>query len=87
MDWQTLRTQYPHSWLLVEAFDASTEGDQRIIPHLELIASFGSDWDAAWERYKSLHHADRRREYYVLHTDRETLDIGVIDAFGRVVTG
>ncbi len=85
MNWQELRLQHPHSWLLVEAFDAYTEGNQRIIPHLELIAAFGDDWEAAWERYKALHHADKYREYYVLHTDREALDIGVLDAFRRAV--
>jgi hypothetical protein len=85
MDWQELRRQYPHSWLLVEAFDAYTEGDQRIIPRLELIAEFGVDWETAWDRYKTLHRADKHREYYVLHSDRETLDIGVLDAFWRVV--
>jgi len=67
------------------SFDAYTQAGQRVIPHLELIADFGDGWDAAWSRYKALHHADPRREYYVVHTDREELDIGVIDAFGREV--
>ncbi len=85
MNWNELRLQYPHSWLLVEAFDAYTENGQRVIPHLELIAVFYQDWAAAWERYQSLHRADKNREYYILHSDREALDIGVIDAFGRVL--
>jgi hypothetical protein len=85
MNWQALRQRYPHSWLVVEAFGASTEHGQRVIPRLELIADFGADWEAAWERYKALHHTDKRREYYVLHTDREVLDIGVLDAFWRVL--
>ena len=53
--------------------------------HDQVIADFGADWKPAWERYKALHHADPQREYYMLHTDREVLDIGVIDSFGRVV--
>lgn len=85
MNCHEIRTQYPHSWLLVEAFDAHTENGQRIIPHLELIAVFNQDWDATWERYQSLHRADKNREYYILHSDREALDIGVIDAFGQVL--
>lgn len=85
MNWQDLRAQYPRSWVIVEAFDAYTENGQRIIPRLELIAAFGDDWEAAWKRYKALHRAAKRREYYVLHTDREALDIGVLDAFWRVL--
>ena len=79
-----MRQKYPSRWLLVEAFEAYTKAGRRVIPNLELIADFGDDWGAAWSRYKALHRADPRREYYVVHTDREELDIGVIDAFGRV---
>jgi hypothetical protein len=84
-NWQAVRAQYPTQWVLIEAYDAYTQAGQRIIPRLELIAAFGDAWDAAWARYKALHYADCRREYYVVHTDRAALDIGVIDAFGRVV--
>src|SRR5215510_458713 len=86
MTWQEIRNQYQHSWLLVEALNAYTEGAQRIIPHLNVIKNFDDDWRAAWEEYKHLHHLDKYREYYVLHTDRVELDIGVLDAFGRAVT-
>ena len=84
MNWQELRKNYPHSWLVVEAIGAFTENDQRVIPQLDFIAAFGSDWQAAWNHYKMLHRADKYREYYVLHTDRETLDIGILDSFWRV---
>jgi hypothetical protein len=85
MDWQAIREQHPQQWLVVEAFDAYSENGQRVIPHLEVIQAFGSDSMAAWSMYKSLHRADTNREYYVLHTDREELNIGVLDVFGRVV--
>ena len=85
MNWQELRQNYPSNWLVVEAIDAFTENNQRIIPNLRFIAAFGSDWQAAWDHYKSLHRADKDREYYVLHTDRESLDIGVLDSFWRVI--
>lgn len=85
MNWQDIREKHPHSWLVVEAFGAFTENGQRVIPQLELIADFGDDWQAAWDRYKALHHADKQREYYMLHSDREVLDIGVLDSFRRVV--
>lgn len=84
MNWQELRKQYSHSWLVVEAIGAYTENNERIIPELSLIASFGSDWQAAWDRYKALHRVNKHREYYVVHTDRDALDIGVLDSFWRV---
>ena len=86
MNWQELRKNYPSSWLVVEAIGAFTENDQRVIPTLHFVAAFGSNWQVAWDHYKSLHLADKYREYYVLHTDRETLDIGVLDSFGRIVS-
>lgn len=39
----------------------------------------------AWEHYKRLHHADKWREYYVLHTDRQELNIAVMDEIRRIV--
>lgn len=86
MDWSQIRQHYPGQWVVVEAFDAYTEGDQRVIPRLEVIGVH-DDWRSAWEHYKQLHHADRLREYYMLHTDRTELDIGVMDGFRRVVRG
>jgi hypothetical protein len=86
MNWQEIREHYPHRWLVAEALDAYTEGAQRIANKLEVVAEFGDDSKAAWKHYLELHHLDKRREYYVLHTDREELNIGVIDAFRRIVT-
>jgi len=86
MTWEEIREQYPHRWLVVEAYNAFTEGAKRVINHLEVVGMFEDDWKPAWEHYKRLHHADRWREYYVLHTDREELNIGVMDEFRRIVT-
>jgi hypothetical protein len=85
MTWQEIRQQHPHSWVLVEALDAFTAGSQRVINDLRLIQTFHASWQEAWEQYKALHKANRDREYYVLHTDRASLDIGVLDTFGWVV--
>ncbi len=85
MTWDEIRQQYAHSWVLIEALNAFTEAGQRIIPDLKIIQVFGMNWNDAWAHYKQVHDADRNREYYVVHTDRERLDIGVIDVFGRIV--
>jgi hypothetical protein len=86
MNWHEIRQQYPHRWLVVEAIGAYTEGAKRVISHLEVIAVFEQDWKPAWECYKQVHHADKRREYYMLHTDREELNIGVMTAFRQVIS-
>jgi hypothetical protein len=85
MDWQTVREKYPHKWVVVEAYNAMTQGGQRIIPRLEVVGVYET-WREAWEQYKRLHSADRHREYYPLHTDRQALNIGVLDIFRRKVT-
>jgi hypothetical protein len=86
MEWQAIREHYPHRWVIVEAFDAYTDGAKRITNHLEVVGMFGKDWKPAWDHYKRLHKTDKEREYYAVHTDREELNIGVLDAFGRVLT-
>ena len=85
MNWQELRSRYPDRWVLVEALDATTEHGNRIIGGLILVGDFGSSWAEAWTHYKAHHHADKQREYYVLHTANEVLEVGVIDAFGHVL--
>jgi hypothetical protein len=85
MIWEDIRQQYPDRWVIVEALNAFTQDGQRIIPELRLVNAFGSDWREAWESYKQIHHADKNREYYPLHTKRKVLEIGVIDAFGHIL--
>lgn len=85
MNWQTIRELYPHRWVVVEAYDGHTQGGKRIINQLEVVGMFEDEWKPAWEHYKRLHHAEKEREYYVVHTDQVELDIGVMDAFGRIV--
>jgi hypothetical protein len=81
MNWQKIRQQYPHRWLVVEAFDAYTEGAQRVTDHLEVLGEFGDDSKAAWRHYLQVHHEDKRREFFILHTDRAVLNIEVLPVF------
>ncbi|MEO0562006.1 MAG: hypothetical protein AAF125_07830 [Chloroflexota bacterium] len=83
MTWDEIRTAYPNRWVVIEATEAHTDGARRVLDQIALIAAFGDDYMIAWKRYKALHHASPEREYYVAHTDREQLDIGVLDMFGR----
>lgn len=83
MNWQEIREKYPHRWVVVEALDGCTEGEHRIINKLIVVSMFEDNWKPAWEHYELLHRTHKNREYYVLHTDRPELNIGVLYAFGR----
>jgi len=74
MTWDEIRQQYPHQWLLVEAIQAHTEGEQRIVEELTIVNIY-SDSRTAIRSYVNLHEQDPARELYVLHTDREALEI------------
>ena len=74
MKWVDIRQSYPSQWLLVEAIAAHSEEDRRVLEELAVIDAF-ADSDAAWRRYSYLHHEAADREFYILHTDREELDI------------
>jgi hypothetical protein len=69
-----IRQTFPHRWLLLEALKAHSDAGKRVVEELAVLDSF-SDPIAAWRRYKDLHHRLRDREFYVIHTDREELDI------------
>lgn len=74
MQWQEIRQHYPQQWLLLEAIEAHSEANKRILEQLAVIETF-SDSVAAMKRYARLHHDAPDRELYVFHTGRETLDI------------
>lgn len=74
MQWAEIRRPYPEQWLLLEALDAHTEGNQRILEQLAVLDAF-DDSQSAMKRYAQLHHVAPARELYVFHTRRETLDV------------
>jgi len=74
MVWKEIRNHYPSQWLLVEAIKAHTESDKRILEELSVISIF-PDSTPAMKAYMKLHRESPKRELYVLHTDREEIDI------------
>lgn len=74
MLWQEIRTKFPQSWVLVEAIEAHTEKNQRIIDRLSVIDKFPGFFEAM-DVYKLLHSQTPNREMYVLHTQNEELKI------------
>jgi len=37
MDWQEIRQTHPHQWLLVEALEARSENDRRIVEQMSVV--------------------------------------------------
>ena len=81
MVWQDIRKYYPQQWLLVEAIQAHSEANKRILEQLAVVDTF-PDSIAAMQRYTQLHHEAPQRELYVFHTSRERLDISERSWFG-----
>lgn len=74
MQWNKIRNLYPHQWLLIEAIKAHTESGKRILDQLSVINTFTKSQEAMKD-YSQLHHKMPERELYILHTDKETIDI------------
>jgi hypothetical protein len=72
--WDQVRNVYPNSWVLVQAMSSHSEGNQRVLDAMNVLDVF-SDSEVALRHYLKLHREDRNKEMYVLHTDREILDI------------
>jgi hypothetical protein len=81
MQWTEIREHFPHQWLLIEAVEAHSAEDQRILDDIAIIQTF-SDSVTAMARYQELHHRNPLLEMYVVHTDRELLEIGEIRWLG-----
>ena len=74
MKWIDLRSQFPHQWLVVEALDARSELGKRLLEEMAVVDRY-PDGESAMRAYLKLHRQAPERELYVLHTDREKLDI------------
>lgn len=75
MKWEDVKKKYINQWVLIEALEAHSENEERIIDDISVIDVTGSDSKKALEGYKELHRENNERELYVVHTSREKLDI------------
>ncbi len=74
MRWSEVREAYPEKWLIIEALEAHTEGDRRLLDRIAVV-EVCSDGANAMQRYRRLHREFPLREFYFVHTSREVLDI------------
>jgi hypothetical protein len=75
MRWDDLKKTAPQQWVIIEAVDAYTGGDNRIIGDIQLVEMFDADNVGALRRYVQFHKAHPEKEYYVVHTSRPELNV------------
>ncbi|HZF10007.1 MAG TPA: hypothetical protein VFE33_14550 [Thermoanaerobaculia bacterium] len=86
MIWTDIRQHYPHQWLLVEALLAHSQSGKRQLDELAVVDAF-SDGETALRAYLRLHRDAPLRELYVVHSDREELEITERTLLGLRVAG
>ena len=76
MKWEEVKINYNSAWLLIEAMEAHTEGENRIVDKISVIDAFNEQTSKnALLKYLELHKDFPNREFYVAHSDRKSLDI------------
>ena len=76
MIWEEVQKLYPSSWLVIEAIEAKTEGQDRVIDKLSVLDFFAEETSKnALLKYLQLHKTYPERELYVVHSSRPELDI------------
>ena len=74
MTWTDIRRHYPHQWLLIEALLAHSRSGKRQLEEMAVVDAF-TDGETALRSYLRLHRDAPLRELYVVHSDREELEI------------
>jgi hypothetical protein len=74
MQWSEIRKAYPNTWLVIEALEAHSDAQQRVLDRIAVVESC-EDGSSAFQSYQRLHHEHPWRELYYVHTGREALDI------------
>lgn len=74
MHWSEIRQSHPDQWVVIEALEAHTEGDRRILDRIAVVEQC-PDGASAMQSYRRLHRQYPSRELYFVHTSREDLQI------------
>lgn len=72
--WDDVKQAYPHQRVVFEAINSHSNEGKRIVDAIGNVEAFG-DGETAMRRYLTLHRESHQRELYVVHTDKENLDI------------
>lgn len=79
--WAEIRRQFPRQWLLVEAIAAHSSEGKRVLEDIAVLDAY-EEAGAAMKSYQDVHRRSPQCELYVVHTDREALDITEVDWLG-----
>ena len=79
--WEEIRRQFPRQWLLVEAIAAHSVEGRRVLDDIAVLDAF-KEAASALKRYQEVRRSSPQSELYVVHTDRETLDITEVNWLG-----
>jgi len=74
MRWADIRTIHPNQWLVIEALEAHTDGNRRVLDRIAVV-DVCPDGSAAFSRYRELHRTHPGRELYFVHTSNADLEI------------
>jgi hypothetical protein len=75
MKWGEIRVRYPEQWLLIEAVNAHSQADRRVLDELSVVDSF-QDSAEALQQYSRLHHEAPSRDHLDI-TERQWLGVRV----------
>ncbi len=75
MTWNEIRLMHPSTWVIIEAVEAYSRDDRRVLEQVAIVGGFGDNGNEAMRRYVQLHRAHPEREMYVVNTERLILDI------------
>lgn len=89
MKWEEIRSKIPDKIVLVEAINAYSKDNKRIIEEMAVINEFEDSKEKgkeAWDTYKRLHRQFPSKELYIFHTSNNTIEVeeGFIGIRGRV---
>jgi len=74
MRWSDIRKAYPDQWLIIEALQAHTENNRRMLDNIAVTETC-KDGASAMRSYRRLHRQYPSREFYFVHTNRQELQI------------
>ena len=74
MIWSEVRQAYPNRWLIIEAVEARTLDERRILDKIAVM-EVCRDNAEVMQAYERWHQAYPQREFYFVHTGREELEI------------
>jgi hypothetical protein len=74
MRWQEVRAAHPGQWLVIEALEAHSVNDHRILDRIAVIDAC-ADGRATMKRYGELRRQHPQREFCFVHTSMVELNI------------